>query len=31
MSRFAEEGIKTNCTLVFSTNQRFLAAKAGPV
>jgi transaldolase len=29
MSRFAEEGIKTNCTLVFSTNQGFLAAKAG--
>ena len=28
-SRFAEEGIKTNCTLVFSTNQGFLAAKAG--
>ena len=29
LSRFAEEGIKTNCTLVFSTNQGFLAAKAG--
>lgn len=29
ISRFAEEGIKTNCTLVFSTNQGFLAAKAG--
>ena len=29
ISRFAKEGIKTNCTLVFSTNQGFLAAKAG--
>jgi transaldolase len=29
ISRFADEGIKTNCTLVFSTNQGFLAAKAG--
>src|SRR3954462_9880076 len=29
ISRFAEEGIKTNCTLIFSTNQGFLAAKAG--
>ena len=29
ISRFAEEGIKTNCTLVFSANQGFLAAKAG--
>jgi transaldolase len=29
ISRFAEEGIKTNCTLVFSTNQGLLAAKAG--
>ncbi len=29
MSRFAEEGIKTNCTLIFSTNQGLLAAKAG--
>jgi transaldolase len=29
MSRFAEEGIKTNCTLVFSSNQGLLAAKAG--
>jgi transaldolase len=29
MSTFAEEGIKTNCTLVFSTNQGLLAAKAG--
>src|SRR3954471_8252486 len=28
MSRFADEGIKTNCTLVFSTNQGLLAAKA---
>jgi transaldolase len=27
--RFAEEGIKTNCTLIFSTNQGLLAAKAG--
>jgi transaldolase len=29
MSRFAEEGIKTNCTLIFSPNQGLLAAKAG--
>jgi transaldolase len=29
ISRFAEEGIQTNCTLIFSTNQGFLAAKAG--
>jgi transaldolase len=29
IARFAEEGIKTNCTLVFSTNQGLLAAKAG--
>jgi transaldolase len=29
ISRFAEEGIKTNCTLIFSTNQGMLAAKAG--
>jgi transaldolase len=29
IARFAKEGIKTNCTLVFSTNQGFLAAKAG--
>jgi transaldolase len=29
MSRFAEEGIKTNCTLVFTSNQGLLAAKAG--
>ncbi len=29
MSRFAEEGIKTNCTLIFSSNQGLLAAKAG--
>jgi transaldolase len=27
--RFAEEGIKTNCTLIFTTNQGLLAAKAG--
>src|ERR1041385_5538291 len=27
--RFAEEGIKTNCTLIFSANQGLLAAKAG--
>ncbi len=27
--RFAKEGIKTNCTLIFSTNQGLLAAKAG--
>lgn len=29
ISKFAEEGIKTNCTLIFSTNQGMLAAKAG--
>jgi len=29
MARFAKEGIKTNCTLIFSTNQGLLAAKAG--
>src|SRR3954447_22476339 len=29
ISRFAEEGIKTNCTLIFSTSQGLLAAKAG--
>ena len=29
ISRFAEEGIKTNCTLIFTTNQGLLAAKAG--
>jgi transaldolase len=29
ISRFAEEGIRTNCTLIFSTNQGLLAAKAG--
>ena len=29
IARFAEEGIKTNCTLVFSANQGLLAAKAG--
>ena len=27
--RFAEEGIRTNCTLIFSANQGLLAAKAG--
>src|SRR4029453_14206949 len=27
--RVAEEGIKTNCTLIFSANQGLLAAKAG--
>ncbi|HUP83404.1 MAG TPA: fructose-6-phosphate aldolase [Candidatus Limnocylindria bacterium] len=27
--RFAEEGIKTNCTLIFTANQGLLAAKAG--
>ena len=26
---FAEEGIKTNCTLIFTANQGLLAAKAG--
>lgn len=29
MSHFTEQGIKTNCTLVFSTGQAILAAKAG--
>ena len=29
ISRFAEEGIKTNCTLIFTANQGLLAAKAG--
>ena len=29
IARFAEEGIKTNCTLIFSSNQGLLAAKAG--
>jgi len=29
MFRFAEEGIKTNCTLIFTANQGLLAAKAG--
>jgi transaldolase len=29
ISRFSDEGIKTNCTLIFSTNQGLLAAKAG--
>ena len=29
MSTFADEGIKTNCTLIFSANQGLLAAKAG--
>src|SRR3954468_4815399 len=29
MSRFAEEGIKTNCTLIFTANQGLLPAKAG--
>ncbi len=29
MSRFKAEGIKTNCTLIFSANQGLLAAKAG--
>jgi transaldolase len=29
IARSADEGIKTNCTLVFSTNQGLLAAKAG--
>src|SRR5665811_636797 len=29
ISRFADEGIKTNCTLIFSSNQGLLAAKAG--
>jgi transaldolase len=29
MSRFRAEGIRTNCTLIFSANQGLLAAKAG--
>ena len=29
MARFKAEGIKTNCTLIFSANQGLLAAKAG--
>ena len=29
MAAFAEEGIRTNCTLIFSANQGLLAAKAG--
>ncbi len=29
IATFAEEGIKTNCTLIFSTAQGLLAAKAG--
>jgi transaldolase len=29
ISRFADEGIRTNCTLIFSANQGLLAAKAG--
>ena len=29
ISRFAAEGIRTNCTLIFSANQGLLAAKAG--
>ena len=29
MSRLAEEGIRTNCTLIFTANQGLLAAKAG--
>jgi len=29
MSRFASEGIKTNCTLIFTANQGLLAAEAG--
>ena len=29
ISKMAEEGIKTNCTLIFSANQGLLAAKAG--
>ena len=28
ISRFADEGIKTNCTLIFTANQGLLAAKA---
>ncbi len=29
ISRLADEGIKTNCTLIFAANQGLLAAKAG--
>ena len=29
IARLAQEGIKTNCTLIFSSNQGLLAAKAG--
>jgi transaldolase len=29
MSRFRAEGIRTNCTLIFTANQGLLAAKAG--
>jgi transaldolase len=29
IARFAAEGIKTNCTLIFSSNQGLLAARAG--
>ncbi len=29
IAAFAEEGIKTNCTLIFTANQGLLAAKAG--
>jgi len=29
ITRLADEGIKTNCTLIFSANQGLLAAKAG--
>jgi transaldolase len=29
IARFAKESIKTNCTLIFSSNQGLLAAKAG--
>ena len=29
ISTFAEEGIRTNCTLIFTANQGLLAAKAG--
>src|SRR5665213_4302951 len=29
IARFKAEGIKTNCTLIFSANQGLLAAKAG--
>src|SRR5919204_7060670 len=29
ISRFKAEGIKTNCTLIFTSNQGLLAAKAG--